>query len=126
MVVPRGHPRIVVRNDADFPHGCRGTSAQADTNFPCGGVGSSVRIRVENGGNQKANFVHNNRLKDRETHRKDHSNIYALGYLCLTFAEFRTEPANCSAQNPLIVRVDIRGRRAAICRLSVRSSAEKV
>ena len=54
--------------------------------------------------------MHNNRLKDRETHRKDRSNIYALGYLCLTFAEFRTEPANCSAQNPLIVRVDIRGR----------------
>ena len=62
-----------------------------------------MRIRVENGGNQKANFVHNNRLKDRETHRKDRSNIYALGYLCLTFAEFRTESANCSARNPLIV-----------------------
>ena len=42
MVVPRGHPRIVVRNDANFPHGCRGTSAradadsaQADADFPC-------------------------------------------------------------------------------------------
>ena len=34
MVVPRRHPRIVVRNDADFPHRCRGTSAQADADFP--------------------------------------------------------------------------------------------
>ena len=60
--------------------------------FRAGGRGSSVRIRVENGGKQKANFVHNNRLKDRETRRKDRSNIYALSYLCLTFAEFRTDP----------------------------------
>ena len=43
MVVSRGHPRIVVRNDVDFPHGCRGTStwadadsAQADADFLCG------------------------------------------------------------------------------------------
>ena len=71
MVVPCGHPRIVVRNDADFPHGCRGTSAradadstQADADFSCGGRGSSVRIRVKNGGNQKVNFMCNNRLKD--------------------------------------------------------------
>ena len=39
--------------------------------------------------------MHNNRLKDRQTRRKDCSNIYALGYLCLTFAEFRTESAEC-------------------------------
>ena len=32
-----------------------------------------MRIRVENGGNQKANFVRNNRLKDRELHCKDRS-----------------------------------------------------
>ena len=74
--------------------------------FRAGGRGSSVRIRVENGENQKVNFVHNNRLKDRETHRKNHSNIYALCYLCLTFAEFRTESANCSARNPLIVHAE--------------------
>ena len=74
--------------------------------FRAGERRSSVRIRVENGGNQKANFVHNNRLKDRETRRKDRSNIYALGYLCLTLAEFCTESANCSARNPLIVRAD--------------------
>ena len=55
-----------------------------------------MRIRVENGGNQKANFMQNNKLKDRETCRNDRSNIYALGYLCLTFAElFRTESADC-------------------------------
>ena len=45
MVVPRGHLRIVVRNDADFLQGCRGTSArvdavsaQADPDFLCGRV----------------------------------------------------------------------------------------
>ena len=55
MVVPRRHPRIVVRNDTDFPHGCRRTSAradadsaQADADFRACGRGSSVRIRVEN------------------------------------------------------------------------------
>ena len=36
MLVPRGHPRIVVRNDADFPHECRGTSTRADVDFSCG------------------------------------------------------------------------------------------
>ena len=42
MVVLREHSRIVVWNDADFPHGCRGTSvwadedsAQVDADFPC-------------------------------------------------------------------------------------------
>ena len=42
MVVLRGHLRIVVRNDADFPHGCCRTSArvnadsaQVDADFPC-------------------------------------------------------------------------------------------
>ena len=59
MVVPRGHPRIVVRNDADLPQGGRGSSARADTNLP--------RIRVENGGNQKANFVHYNAEGSRKT-----------------------------------------------------------
>ena len=41
-----------VRNDADLPQGGRRSSAQADMNFP--------QIRVENGRNQKANFVCNN------------------------------------------------------------------
>ena len=72
VVVPRGHPQIVVWNDADFPHGCHGTSAQADTDFLCG----RAQIRVENGGNQKAKFVRNNWLKDQETRCKDHSNYH--------------------------------------------------
>ena len=63
------------RNDADFPHGCRGTSARADTDLPCGrarifradGHESSVRIRFENGGNQKANVVRNNAKGSRNT-----------------------------------------------------------
>ena len=63
------------RNDADFPHGCRGTSARVDADLPCvrarifraDGHESSVRIRFENGGNQKANFVRNNAKRSRNT-----------------------------------------------------------
>ena len=44
--------------------------------FCAGGHGSSVRIRVENGGNQNVNFVRNNRLKDRETRHKDRLNYH--------------------------------------------------
>ena len=77
------------RNDAEFPRGCRGTSARVLRNFragaaelPCGltriprgwtrifragGRGSSVRIRVENGENQKAKFVRNNAKGSRNT-----------------------------------------------------------
>ena len=85
------------RNDADFQHGCRGISARAPGNFradaaelprgrrgtstradadlPCGrarifcadGHESSVRIRFENGGNQKANFVRSNAKRSRNT-----------------------------------------------------------
>ena len=60
MVVLRWHPQIVVRNDADLLQGCLGSSTRADTDFPCWQCGSSAQIRVENGGNQKANFVRNN------------------------------------------------------------------
>ena len=94
------------RTPADSCAERHGFSTRVPRNFRAGGCRSYVRIRVENGGNQKANVVHNNRLKDRETRPKDRSNIYALGYLCLTFAEFRMESANCSARNPLIVRAE--------------------
>ena len=50
MVVPHRHPRIVVRYDADLP-----------------------RIRVENGGKQKGNFVCNNAER---RHCKDCSNYH--------------------------------------------------
>ena len=40
-----------MRNNTDLPQGGCRSSAWADTNFP--------QIRVENGGNQKANFVRN-------------------------------------------------------------------
>ena len=44
MVVPHGHPWIVVRNEADLPHGRtqilhvggRGSSMQTNTDLPCG------------------------------------------------------------------------------------------
>ena len=63
------------RNDADFPHGCRRTSVRADMDLLCGrarifcadGHESSVRIRFENGRNQKANFVCNNAKGSRNT-----------------------------------------------------------
>ena len=83
MVVPRGHPQIVVRNDTDFPHGAaklpHGRTRILRRRmqiFRASGCGSSAQIRVENGRNQKANFVRNNRLKDRETRRKDRSNYH--------------------------------------------------
>ena len=44
MVVLRGHPWIVVRNDANL-------------------LRERTEIRVENGGNQKVNFVHNNNAR---------------------------------------------------------------
>ena len=55
--------------------GRRGTSARADVDFSCGrarifradGHEASVRIRFENGGNQKANFVRNNAKRSRNT-----------------------------------------------------------
>ena len=73
MVVPHGHPRIVARNNADLPHGCHRSSVQVDADFPCGRAqifhaklhGSSVRNWVENGRNQKANFVCNNTEESR-------------------------------------------------------------
>ena len=58
MVVPRGHLRIVVQNNADLLQGGRGSSVRVDTNFPL--------IRVENGGNQMANFVCNNNARIKE------------------------------------------------------------
>ena len=54
-VVPRGHPWIVVRNNVDLPQGNCGSATRADTNVPW--------IQVENGGNQKANFVRNNNAR---------------------------------------------------------------
>ena len=59
----------------DFLHGHRGTSTRVDADLPCGrarifradGHESSMRIRVENGGNQKANFVRNNVKGSRNT-----------------------------------------------------------
>ena len=55
MVIPCRHPRIVVRYDAAALR----ISVWADMNLP--------RIRVENGGNLKANFVHNNAEGSRKT-----------------------------------------------------------
>ena len=52
MVVPRGTTRI-------FRTGGRGSCGRARI-FRADGHESSVRIRFENGGNQKANFVRNN------------------------------------------------------------------
>ena len=70
MVVPPGHPRIDVRNDADLPHGCRGFRHGRTRIFRAGGRDlprRPVRIQVENSRNQKANFVHNNAEGSRNT-----------------------------------------------------------
>ena len=75
MVVPRGMTRIFRTGAAELPRGRRGFSVQAGADLPCGrarifrtdGHESSVRIRFENGGNQKANFVRNNAEGSRNT-----------------------------------------------------------
>ena len=75
MVVPRGTTRIFRTGAAELLRGRRGTSARVDADLPCGrarifradGYESSVRIRFENGGNQKANFVRNNAKRSRNT-----------------------------------------------------------
>ena len=82
MVVPRGTTQVFRTGAAELPRGRRGFSAQVPRNFragavdfPCrrarifraGGRGSSVRIRFENGRNQKANFVRNNAKRSRNT-----------------------------------------------------------
>ena len=60
MVVLRGTTRIFRAGAADFPCG-RARIFHADRHK------SSVRIRFENGGNQKANFVRNNAKESRNT-----------------------------------------------------------
>ena len=56
-----------MRNNADLLQGSCGSSTQADMNFP--------QIRVENGGNQKANFVRNN---NAEGSRKTLRDLFEL------------------------------------------------
>ena len=59
MVVLRRHTRIVVRHDADLSQGGCGSSVGADMNL--------LQIWVENGSNQKVNFVCNNAEGSRKT-----------------------------------------------------------
>ena len=75
MVVPRGHPRIVVWNDADIPHGCHGSSAwadvdsaQADADFSCGFGLKMLETR------RRTSCA--TTLKDQETRHKDRSNYH--------------------------------------------------
>ena len=71
------------RNDADFPHGCRGTSARVCTDLPCvqaqifhaGGHESSVRIRLKMAETRRRTSCATT-LKDRETRRKDRSKYH--------------------------------------------------
>ena len=83
MVVLPGHLQIVVRNDADLPHECRGfprgwtrifracgrgSSAQTDTGLPC-------RFRLKMAETRRQTSC-TTTLKDQETHRKDRSNYH--------------------------------------------------
>ena len=60
LVVPRGMTRIFRTGAAELPRGKRGFFVWVAQIFRTDGRESSMRIRVENGGNQKANFVRNN------------------------------------------------------------------
>ena len=81
MVVPPGHLRIVVRNDADLLHECRGfsrgwmrifraggrgSSTQTDTGLPCG-----FRLKMAETRRQTSCTT---TLKDQERRHKDCSN----------------------------------------------------
>ena len=66
MVVSRGHPWIVVWNDADLPHGCCRSSAQTDTDLLCGFGLKLAETRRRTSCATTLNEV--------ETRRKDHSN----------------------------------------------------
>ena len=61
---------------AELPRGWTRIPHRRTQIFRAGGSGSSVRIRVENGGNEKANFVRNNRLRDQKLQCKDRSNYH--------------------------------------------------
>ena len=103
----RGFSARVQRNfragAAELPRRCRGTSTRVDADLQCGraqifrtdGHESYVRIRFENGRNQKANFVRNNTKRSRNTPQGIVRNII-IGI----------ELANCSARNPLIVHAE--------------------
>ena len=68
MVVLHRHPRIVVQNDADLLHGCRGSSARADVDLPCG-------FRLKMAETRRWTLCATT-LKDRETRRKDRSKYH--------------------------------------------------
>ena len=65
VVVPRGMTRIFRTGAAELPRGRRGFFVRVAQIFRADGRESSMRIRVENGGNQKANFVRNNAKRSR-------------------------------------------------------------
>ena len=75
MVVPWRMTRIFRTGAVELPHGRCRFSVRAGADLPCGrarifradGHESSVRIRFENGGNQKANFMRNNAKRWRNT-----------------------------------------------------------
>ena len=62
VVVPRGTMRIFRTGAVELPLSCGRVQI-----FRADGHESSVRIRVENGGNQTVNFVHNNAKGSRNT-----------------------------------------------------------
>ena len=76
MVVPHGHPRIVVRNDADLPHGRtqilyvggRGSFMQTNMDLPCG-----FRLKMVE---TRRRTLCATTLKDQETRCKDGSNYH--------------------------------------------------
>ena len=62
------------RNDADCPHGCRGTSAQTGTNLPWGFGLKMAETRRRTSCTTT--------LRDRETRRKDRSKYHYRNRTC--------------------------------------------
>ena len=83
MVVPPGHLQIVVRNDADLPHECRGFPHGWTRIFRAGGRGSSAQTDTGLSCGFRLKMAETRRrtsctttLKGQERRRKDRSNYH--------------------------------------------------
>ena len=86
MVVPHGHPRIVVRNDADLLYvGGRGSFMQTNMDLPCG-----FRLKMVE---TRRRTLCATTLKDQETRCKDLLNYHYRNrtYLDMKYEQLNTE-----------------------------------
>jgi len=106
VVIPHGHPQIVVRNDADLPQDGHGSSVRADTNFCWFGLKMAGTRRRTSWGYDGTIALYVQGLDSLSLPSAPVELGWDLrGYyprnrntsqrLRITSAEFRTESANC-------------------------------